>query len=353
MQTLTPQHFQRLILNWFDQYGRKHLPWQQNKTPYRVFISEIMLQQTQVNTVIPYFERFMERFPDIASLAYAKEDEVMYYFAGLGYYRRARYLHRAAKMILEEFNGEFPHTLENIQTLPGVGQSTAGAILSIAFNQATPILDGNVKRVLARLYGIKKPINEKATENKLWAIASSHMPKKRAADYTQAMMDLGATLCLRRKPSCMHCPLNQYCIAYQKNWTADLPKKTPTKTLPLREATFFIFKKNHDVLLLKRPAEGIWGGLFSFPEIKGQIKRHLISSYCEKHFQIKHTYHQILDPIRHTFTHFHLDIFPIMIEIDKKSLKPMAETKQIWYNVHQPKRIGLPKPVQTILRALR
>src|SRR5579862_6423950 len=194
--------FQKSILTWFDQHGRKHLPWQKNKTPYRVWVSEIMLQQTQVSTVIPYFERFMLQFPDITQLANAHEDAVLHLWAGLGYYSRARLLHRAANKIVADYHGQFPNTLDELKKLPGIGPSTAGAILAIAFNQTATILDGNVKRVLARFHGITAPINEKKIEDQLWELAISYTPHHRVADYTQAIMDIGATLCTRSKPDC-------------------------------------------------------------------------------------------------------------------------------------------------------
>ena len=240
---MTPHQFQTLLLNWFDHSGRKHLPWQQNKTPYRVWISEIMLQQTQVKTVIPYFERFMQQLPDIVSLANAHEDKVLHLWAGLGYYSRARNLHRAAKIIVETYQGNFPDTVFSLQQLPGIGQSTAGAIVAIAFNQKAAILDGNVKRVLARLHGISEPVNEKRTEKKLWELAEHYTPDKRAADYTQAMMDLGATLCTPSKPACTACPLIQHCVAHQLDIVDVLPKKKTTRELPIRSATFLIVKK--------------------------------------------------------------------------------------------------------------
>ena len=348
--TLTALRFQKLLLTWFDQHGRKHLPWQHNKTPYRVFISEIMLQQTQVSTVIPYFERFMQTFPDVASLAFAKEDEVLHLWAGLGYYSRARNLHRAAKIILNEYNGTFPSTIAALQKLPGIGPSTAGAIAAIAFNQQAPILDGNVKRVLTRLHGIMTPVDEKVTEDQLWELAKTYTPTKRVADYTQAMMDLGATLCVRNKPQCDRCPFSQYCSAHLQGMASLLPKKKASRALPTRTATFLILKMKNHILLQKRPSIGIWGGLWSLPEMEGQPEKKAIRHFCRQHFRLTITNIQPLKSFKHTFSHYHLDIFPVIIEIKSLPSNSMEDTQQIWYNPHQPESVGLPKPVQSILK---
>lgn len=348
---MTPQQFQKDLLNWFDQHGRKHLPWQQNKTPYRVWISEIMLQQTQVNTVIPYFERFMHNFPDVFTLAHATMDQVLHLWAGLGYYSRARNLHHSAKLIVEKYHGQFPNTLDTLQKLPGIGPSTAGAILSIAFNQPATILDGNVKRVLSRFHGITHPINEKEIEKTLWNLATSFTPKKRNADYTQAMMDLGATVCVRSNAKCDLCPFQINCIAHQNDMVALLPVKKITRKIPVKEATFLVIKKNDQVLLYKRPPSGIWGSLWSLPEVAGQPDKKTLRMFCKEQFKLQLKDYQLLKPFRHTFTHYHLDIFPIVIEI-ATCLKTMAENQQIWYNLRKPAALGLPKPIQLIMRTL-
>ncbi|OGT55120.1 MAG: A/G-specific adenine glycosylase [Gammaproteobacteria bacterium RIFCSPHIGHO2_12_FULL_42_10] len=396
--------FQRSLFAWFDQYGRHSLPWQEQKTPYRIWVSEIMLQQTQVNTVIPYFLRFMARFPDLATLALAHEDEVLHHFAGLGYYARARSLYRAAKLITNEYCGQFPATLETLQTLPGVGPSTAGAILSIAFNQRAPILDGNVKRVLTRLCGITEPINEKSTEQTLWDIAKKFTPNKRSADYTQAIMDFGATLCTRKEPGCLHCPFNKVCIAYQKNLVDQLPFKQKARPIPTREVTFLILKQDGHVLLEKRPSKGIWGGLYCLPGIEGKPNDaniltllHIVTpnvaplphrrrvgvggsiksregidalrsphsnpppmgegSYVRGQSNTRTTANKVnfksLPSFRHTFTHYHLHLHPILIEVNSNKIpKTVAEAHQIWYNLYETPAIGLPKPIQSILREL-
>lgn len=339
--------FQKLLLRWFDRHGRKHLPWQQNKTPYRVWISEIMLQQTQVATVIDYYQRFMQHFPDIESLASATEDKVLHLWAGLGYYSRARNLHRAAKLVVEKLNGKFPETIEALTQLPGIGPSTAGAILALAFNQRATILDGNVKRVLARFHAISAPINELKIENQLWEIATHYTPTKRIADYTQAMMDLGATCCTRTSPQCFACPLASHCKAHQQNIAQQLPIKKATKTLSIRSATFFLLKKNQHVLLYKRPSTGIWGGLWSLPEIPGKPDLENLNLFYQQLFLNRIEDYQHLPAIRHTFTHYRLDMFPILIEL--KHRPKLADKEQIWYNPKKPVAIGLPKPIQRIL----
>lgn len=350
--TINAIHFADILLHWFDQYGRKHLPWQQNKTPYRVWISEIMLQQTQVSTVIPYYERFIKQFPDVQTLAHATEDEVLHLWTGLGYYSRARNLHRAANYLIEHHQGIIPDTLAELIKLPGIGLSTAGAILSIAYQQAVAILDGNVKRVLVRLHAINAPVNDKQTENQLWELAKTYTPTNRVADYTQAMMDFGATLCTRNNPQCSQCPLQNNCIAYQQNIVNELPKKKASKNLPIRTTTFLVFKLKENLLLQKRPDNGIWGGLWSFPEISGMPEKKAIYLYCYQQLQLSINDLQIMQPFRHTFTHYHLDIHPVIIPLKNKPLKIMEASQQIWYNPNNPNHVGLPKPVQIIIKAL-
>ena len=340
--------FQKLILEWFDLNGRKHLPWQQNKNPYRVWVSEIMLQQTQVQTVIDYFQRFMQHFPDLQTLAQAPEDDVLYLWAGLGYYSRARMLHRAAKIIATQHQYHFPDNLDDLKNIPGIGPSTAGAILAIAFNKPATILDGNVKRVLSRLHAIKTPINDKNTEKKLWELAISYTPTNRVADYTQAMMDIGATLCTRQQPNCPSCPFKHFCQAHRDDIVNQLPIKKTTVALPKRAATFLIIKHNKDILLVKRPPTGIWSSLWCFPEIAGKPDKETIKLFCQQQLGQTLTQYQVLKDFKHTFTHYHLQIYPILLETSKKIKKIAAET-QIWYNLANPQRLGLPKPIQKIL----
>jgi A/G-specific adenine glycosylase len=341
----TPSVFQKLVLNWFDRFGRKNFPWQQNKTPYRVWVSEIMLQQTQVTTVIPYFERFLKQFPDLPSLAKAKEDEVLHLWTGLGYYSRARNLHRTAKLIHQA--GKFPDTLEELQKLPGIGRSTAGAIISCAFDKKAAILDGNVKRLLARFHAVTDPIDDKKTQDHLWELSEEYTPSKRVADYTQVMMDLGATLCTRSKPRCPECPVATYCKAKQENLAEQLPYKKKKGSLPIRQTTFLILRSQDEVLLQKRPSKGIWGGLWSLPEIPEKATVEQIKSFCLEQFELHTKALQPLKPFRHTFSHFHLEIFPIELKTSRPKI--MVSKTQIWYSLRRPETLGLPAPILSLL----
>src|SRR5690606_34704110 len=258
---VTPKQFQRAVLGWYDQHGRKDLPWQQQITPYRVWVSEIMLQQTQVSTVIPYFERFMHRFPDVQALARAPVDDVLHHWTGLGYYARARNLHKAAQKVAQEFAGEFPADIDALTSLPGVGRSTAGAIASLAMNLRAPILDGNVKRVLARFYAIDGYPGERAVEQQLWHHAENLTPHTRLREYTQVMMDLGATLCTRSKPRCDDCPLQKSCRAFADNSMHLYPGRKAKKALPTRRTWMLLLEDAEGrVLLEQRPPAGLWGG---------------------------------------------------------------------------------------------
>jgi A/G-specific adenine glycosylase len=348
---LSPKKFQHLVLNWFDEHGRKTLPWQQNKTPYRVWVSEIMLQQTQVSTVIPYYMRFMQRFPDLASLAVAQEDEVLHLWTGLGYYSRARNLHRTAQDVLTLHHGNFPNDLEQLQTLRGIGRSTAGAILAIAFEKRAAILDGNVKRVLTRLHGITEWPGEKNIKAQLWQYAEEYTPKIRIADYTQAMMDIGATLCVRGTPKCSACPFQKTCVAHLQGIAKTLPKKKPSVKIPTRQITLVVFVKNtQQVLLEKRPSSGIWGGLWSLPELAGEITSvDEVRLACLQRFKHKITKVELGKRFRHTFSHFHLDILPAFVSVTATAGKIMEAGQQIWYNLEQPESVGLPAPVKNLL----
>lgn len=345
---VSPADFQKKILDWFNACGRKNLPWQFNKTAYRVWVSEIMLQQTQANTVIPYFENFMQRFPNMGALSSAIQDEVLHLWTGLGYYSRARNLHRTAQLTMQHFNGELPNTLNELLTLPGIGKSTAGAILSIAFKQKAAILDGNVKRVLTRVFGITAWPGEKKIADTLWTIAETLTPEKQVDDYTQAMMDLGATVCIRGKPRCEMCPLTTLCTAKQLGIEKTLPHPKPKKKLPIKQATFLIVQHEESVLLNKRPPTGIWGGLWSLPELPDFLSHDAVSFYCHQHF--KHTKHiKMGEPFRHTFSHYHLDILPVFITLLKKPSKIMEDGQQIWYKLNGSQAVGLPAPVKKLL----
>jgi A/G-specific adenine glycosylase len=347
---LTAKQFSQRLLSWFDAEGRTDLPWQHNKTPYRVWVSEIMLQQTQVSTVIPYFNRFMQQFPTITTLAEAKEDTVLHLWTGLGYYNRARNLQKTAKIIVTEYDSQFPTELNELIKLPGVGRSTAGAILSIAFNKPTAILDGNVKRVLTRLHGITGWSGKKEITEQLWTLAEQYTPKNRIADYTQAIMDLGATLCVRSKPRCTECPLQKYCSAYAQGIENMVPVAKPKKTIPIRQATLLILQKNnHFIFLEKRPPTGVWASLWSLPEIKGAPSSAEIKKFCKQRFQFQLDKLVHGDSFRHTFSHFHLDITPIWARVKATPSKIMEEGHQIWYNLQQSQEIGLPAPVKLLL----
>lgn len=345
---MTHLNFSEKILAWFDQHGRKNLPWQKMIHPYRVWISEIMLQQTQVKTVIPYFERFMSHFPDVDSLANAKEEEVLTLWAGLGYYARARNLHKAAKLIQSDFNSQFPMDLETLQTLPGVGRSTAGAIFSISWNQKASILDGNVKRVLTRFCGIEAWPGETKTLEKLWNIAEEYTPESRTGDYTQAIMDLGATVCTRN-PNCLICPLNESCIAYQTSNPQLYPGKKPKKSLPHKTTTLLILKDHDHVLLKKREPIGIWGGLWSFPESEPIDN---IPAFIQQEFNYPVKNFKTLPTFKHTFSHFHLHITPLLIHVERTTNTIMENQNYLWYNFFDAD-LAVPTPIKKILHLLR
>ncbi|MGX2966976.1 A/G-specific adenine glycosylase [Ursidibacter sp. B-7004-1] len=353
-QASTDDDFAQAVLTWFEQYGRKHLPWQQQKTLYGVWLSEVMLQQTQVATVIPYFERFIQRFPTVQALADASIDEVLHLWTGLGYYARARNLHKAAQTIRDQYQGEFPTDFENVFALSGVGRSTAGAILSSVLDAPYPILDGNVKRVLSRYFAVEGWAGEKAVENQLWQLSASVTPNRQVADFNQAMMDLGAMICVRSKPKCTLCPLQKNCETDRLQAWADFPAKKTKKQLPERESYFLVLKKGSKVLLEKRESKGIWGGLFAFPQFDSltELKR----SVSAKNLQIS----QHLIAFRHTFSHFHLDIYPILVDIEQSILQEdqgnyypsVSSNKECWYDLQQPSEIGLATPVKRILDEL-
>ena len=342
--------FASRILAWFDIHGRKHLPWQQDKTPYKVWVSEIMLQQTQVTTVIPYFQRFMHRFPDVQALAAAPQDEVLHHWTGLGYYARARNLHKAAQMIVAEYQGQFPREIERVMALPGIGRSTAGAVLSLACQQHHAILDGNVKRVLARHAGVDGWPGEKKVESRLWELAEQLTPAHRTADYTQAMMDMGATLCTRSKPNCSDCPLSADCVAFATGRQADLPAKKPKKILPVRQTIMLIPKVGSQLWMQQRPPVGLWGGLWGFAEIASveQLPEWLRCQRLENGKQIW------LEPFRHTFSHFHLDIQPLVIELEHISqVIEVQDANSLWYDWRNPSAIGLAAPTTMIVKDLQ
>lgn len=346
--------FAAKVLGWFDQHGRKDLPWQQDRTPYRVWVSEIMLQQTQVATVIPYFERFMDYFPDLDSLARAELDEVLAQWSGLGYYARARNLHRAAQLIQTDHQGVFPQTFETVMSLPGIGRSTAGAILSLSLDQHHPILDGNVKRVLARYFAVQGwPGHSKVSET-LWQYSEKLTPRHRVADYNQAMMDLGAGICSRSKPACSECPLHENCKAFASGLQHNYPGKKPKKETPVRQTQMMmIANARGEILMQRRPPSGIWGGLLSLPEIPLENDT---AQWCKTNLGITINELQRWPVMRHTFSHFHLDISPVHACLESHDNCVMEGKDWVWYNNDPAKAPsiagGLPAPVARLLEQL-
>ena len=323
------------LLAWFDVHGRKDLPWQTDINPYRVWVSEIMLQQTQVATVIQYYRRFMQRFPDVTSLANADIDEVLHLWTGLGYYARGRNLHKAARCIVTEHNGHLPDDQLQLESLPGIGPSTAGAIRAIAMQQRGVILDGNVKRVLARFHAIEGHYSGAAVSKVLWQRADEHTPTRRVADYTQAIMDLGATLCVRSRPDCDACPLKKRCQALREQRVSELPTKKSTTPKPVRQARFFVLRvPEGNVLLEQRPQQGIWGGLWNPPERSAETSvETFLNSQGVRDSDI--TQIQYKEGFRHTFSHFHLDIEPIYIDLKKAPPMMVQESTQRWVQLTQ------------------
>ena len=340
--------FSDTVLAWYEQHGRKHLPWQQNITPYRVWVSEIMLQQTQVATVIPYFERFMQRFPDVQSLAVAQQDDVLHLWTGLGYYARGRNLHKCAQTVVEQHDGEFPRSVEQLSELPGIGRSTAGAIASISMGIEAPILDGNVKRVLTRFFAVEGWPGITRVQNQLWDKATELTPSHSTRQYTQAMMDLGATLCTRSKPGCGLCPLAPQCAAHAQGREKDFPYSKPKKDKPVKDTVMLILRNpDGQILLRQRPQSGIWGGLYSFPEI-AQLED--TQSWLATH-QAHVAETEVLNGFRHTFSHYHLDITPVLVSL-QQPLNNVGESTEHWYNPQHPAEIGLAAPVKKLLNLL-
>jgi A/G-specific adenine glycosylase len=339
------------LLAWFDRAGRKHLPWQRDPTPYRVWVSEIMLQQTQVATVIGYYERFMERFPTVEALAAAPLDEVLHLWTGLGYYARARNLHRAAQLMVANHGSDMPATLAAVQELPGIGRSTAGAILALSRGEHHPILDGNVKRVLARYFGVEGFSGEATVERTLWSYAEKCTPAERVGAYTQAVMDLGATVCVRSRPLCPACPLSAHCVARIEHRQQSLPTPRPKKVRPQRTA-FALIAMNEAgaVLLEQRPTSGLWGGLWTFPQFDD---RELLGSWLTQQRGIAANVasEEMLPAYHHAFTHFDLTLQPYLVRVDG-SIAQVSESGRLWYDPNVPAKVGLAKPAVDLIRAL-
>ena len=343
-----PADFAARLLAWHARHGRHDLPWQQRRTSYRVWVSEIMLQQTQVATVIPYYRRFMARFPGVKALADAPLDEVLHLWTGLGYYARARNLHRAALVIRDRHGGRFPRDFDAVAALPGIGRSTAGAILALAQGQRHPILDGNVKRVLARHATIKGWPGEKSVEARLWTLAEAHTPERRVADYTQAIMDLGATLCTRGRPRCTECPVAGDCRAHARGRETAYPSARPRKALPVKRTRMLLVRQAGTVLLERRPPAGIWGGLWGFPEIAADADP---LAWCRARFGAAPRTAHPRPLLRHTFSHFHLDIEPVEIALaGAAAIQDGGESR--WQRLDEAPRFGLAAPVKRLLDSL-
>ncbi len=342
--------FSDRLLVWFNKHGRHDLPWQLAPTPYRVWVSEIMLQQTQVVTVIPYFNRFLQRFPDVVTLANATQDEVLHHWTGLGYYARGRNLYKAAVIIVEQYNGQLPATLDDLISLPGIGRSTAGAILALASEQRQPILDGNVKRVLSRYHGVEGWPGKKDVESVLWSFAEQHTPDNNVGNYTQAIMDLGATLCTRRKPDCLQCPLQDDCFARKSARQHEFPGKKPKSSLPHRETIFAIMENSRgEILLEQRPPSGIWGGLWCFPEFSSD--QSIENSVKEQYGYIVRDKTEYKS-VKHTFSHFQLLIKPIHIKVKGQTNRINDATLSTWLNLEVESKLGYPAPVVSMLEDL-
>jgi len=346
--TAPVRDFAARIVAWFERHGRHDLPWQRERSPYAVWVSEIMLQQTQVATVIPYYERFMQRFPDVRALAGAPQDEVLHHWSGLGYYARARNLQRAAQQVVDEHNGLFPQEIAAVEALPGIGRSTAGAILSLALGQRHPILDGNVKRVLARHAAVPGWPGETAVLRRLWELAEAHTPQQRVGDYNQAMMDLGSGVCTRSAPRCDACPVATDCAASRQGTQADFPGRRPKKALPVREVRMLLLRDPHGrVLLEQRPPQGIWGGLWGLPELDPEQDPGL---WCAQNGLVIAGPARELPPRRHSFTHFHLHILAQEIPLAEPGCRVMDGEQRVWYNLRHPDARGLAAPIARLLR---
>ena len=349
-QSMTSNSFARQVLGWFDEHGRKDLPWQMNPTPYRVWVSEVMLQQTQVSTVIPYYQRFMASFPDIQALANASMDDVLHHWSGLGYYARGRNLHRAARQVVEQHRGEFPRQIDEVIALPGIGRSTAGAILALSRNERHPILDGNVKRVLARFHAVDGWPGKAAVANELWALAERHTPAARVADYTQAIMDLGATLCTRSGPDCERCPVRAGCAALQSGRQAAYPGRKPRKAKPQRETHMLVVNTGDELYLERRPGAGIWGGLWSLPEVDSKDG---VSDWCASALGVSPV--EIIDwqPLRNSFSHYDLNILPLEVRLASASRTVADRDDALWYSLSAPPDLGIAAPIRTLIDRLK
>jgi A/G-specific adenine glycosylase len=338
--------FAETLIAWHARHGRHDLPWQRERTPYRVWVSEIMLQQTQVTTVIGYYQRFMRQLPSLSSLAAASIDDVLHLWSGLGYYSRARNLHRAARMVMDEYRGCFPGSVEELVKLPGIGRSTAAAIVSLSFNARASILDGNVKRVLARHFAIEGATNDRQVQQRLWQCADACTPHSNLAIYTQAIMDFGATLCTRSDPLCMHCPIQRSCLAFSQGRVKQLPTPRKRTDRPSRQVVMLLaVDRDGQVLLQRRPPRGIWGGLWSPPEFDSA---EAAAQFCRSTFHVPPLDSLQMEPVRHAFTHFDLTIMPLRVRW-QRALSTIEADGALWYNARDPARVGLPAPIAALI----
>jgi len=347
--------FSEAVIQWQKLHGRHHLPWQQSRDAYRVWLSEIMLQQTQVAAVIPYYQKFLRSFPDVESLANASSEQVMAHWSGLGYYTRARNLHACAKRVVQEYAGKFPSQPELLAELPGIGRSTAAAIAAFSYGAQAAILDGNVKRVFARVFGIEGYPGSKAVEQDLWLRAQALMPDQVEAiqSYTQGLMDLGATLCTRSRPRCQDCPLQKNCVALATGRTADLPTRKPKKSIPVRQVRMLVLvDQDRQIFLERRPDVGIWGGLYSLPELNGdqglspEQVLDLIQQATGPYGELEAV--QVLDTFSHGFTHFKLEISACLCRLKSRAAM-VAEDRYFWSPLDQCQAAPLPAPIKKLL----
>jgi A/G-specific adenine glycosylase len=343
-----PFSFAAKVIAWQRVNGRHDLPWQGTRDPYVIWLSEVMLQQTQVATVVPYYRRFVERFPDVATLAAAAEDDVLARWSGLGYYSRARNLYRASQVVMREHAGRFPSDFDAIRALSGIGRSTAAAICAFAFGERRAILDGNVKRLFARYFGVRGYPGDQQVEQLLWRRAEQLLPATDIAVYTQGLMDLGAGVCTRTRPRCADCPLRRGCVARKRGLTDKLPAPRPRRALPHRETTMLVLQHAGEVLLEKRPAAGVWGGLWCFPEMPD---RGALDEACRMRFGAHVGSVDALPAIEHGFTHFSLTIRPQRVQVTR--LEPRAgEPGTIWLMPEDARSAAIPAPVRRILSSL-
>ena len=324
------------------------MPWQGTRDPYRIWVAEIMLQQTQVVAVIPYYQRFLERFPDIAALAAASLDDVLQLWSGLGYYSRARNLHRAAQTVAAQHGGRFPREPEEIEALPGIGRSTAAAIAAFAYGTRAAILDGNVKRVIARYFAVSGFPGDKRVEEALWALAEDLLPAANMGPYTQAIMDLGATLCTRAKPACTQCPLAAGCGALASDRVGELPTPRPAKAVPVRSTHMLLLIQDGELMLERRPPAGVWGGLWSLPEMDDAAHLH---AHCLAKYGCATDTPQALAPLAHGFTHFKLRIQPLLCQVRKRS-PAVHDTAQVWLSLEEAHGAAIPVPVRKLIERL-